>query len=172
MILCMLLGRTRFPEKNRQIYVVDLTKYFIFHFSTLCNAQRCTFYNRGRGFHFARLKALKKHTSPARFSARLCLGVRWECVQKNVSQIWSPTRLLEFFGSFTLSQGKFKYGMKILKAQRRRKYSLEPSSFRFGLRFSGHTPIVRQGKDARKTRAGVVCSLSAFKRAFWSLWGL
>ena len=52
-------------------------------------------YNRACGFHFVRLKALKKHTTPARFSARLCLGVRWECVQKNVSQIWSPMRLLQ-----------------------------------------------------------------------------
>ena len=42
------------------------------------------------GFQNERLKALKKHTTPARFSARLCLGVRWYCVQKNVSPIWIP----------------------------------------------------------------------------------
>ena len=45
------------------------------------------------GFQNARLKALKKHTTPARFSARLCLGVRWYCVQKNVSPLWNPTPL-------------------------------------------------------------------------------
>ena len=43
---------------------------------------------------------------------------------------------------------------------------IEPSGFGFGLRFSRHTPIARQGKDARKTRAGVVCFLCAFKRTF------
>ena len=45
---------------------------------------------------------------------------------------------------------------------------IEPSGFIFGLRFSRHTPIARQGNDARKTRAGVVCFLSAFKRAKWN----
>ena len=37
------------------------------------------------------LKALKKHTTPACFSERLWLGVRWYCAHKNVSQFWNPT---------------------------------------------------------------------------------
>ena len=118
--------------------------------------------NRGRWFHFARLKALKKHTTPARvFRASLPWHAMGVCLEKRKPNMKPDGSIYQFcYFQFLSEQILFREKNVFLFCAYRR------VGLQIWLTFfwthSHRTP--RQSRAEK--RAGEVCFLSAFKRVF------